>query len=192
MSEFNDRPFTLGSLTGIRSFRVDHYGRLKASQFEVVWTPGEMVGRCLKGQGSSLSTITFYLTSDLTRPSAAPPPPPPPKEHRAGVKDCTCGFYAYFDNGPNSYHHGANVLGLIEGYGVTTVGTRGFRSEKARIQALIIKPKKASPLTARVRANYPDVPVFESKSAAIEAFPLTAPVGPTPDTDPEFWTREAL
>lgn len=40
-----------------------------------------------------------------------------------------------------------------------------------------------------VRGNYPDVPVYSSLAAALAEHPLTAPPPPTPDTDPDFWTR---
>jgi len=40
-----------------------------------------------------------------------------------------------------------------------------------------------------VRRNYPDVPVYRNRAAALRAHPLTVPSVPTPDTDPEFWTR---
>lgn len=211
MTEFSDRLFAAGSLTGIRSWRVDRYGRLLASQINAVWTPGENVGRCFKDRFSggvvyhgSTVKYTFdpttgygYATPSLTGASILSAPrfeqyTPPCDKHTPGALSCKCGFYAYFDNGPNAYHEGGNVLGLIEGYGVTTVGTRGFRSEKARIQAFIIKPRDRVGLTARVLANYPDVPVFERKREAFEQFPLTPPDFPLPESDPEFWTREVL
>lgn len=47
---------------------------------------------------------------------------------------------------------------------------------------------------AKLQRNYPDVPIFRSEKAALKAFPLTpppAPPEPTPETDDNFWTREA-
>lgn len=208
MSDFSDRPFAAGSLIGIRSWRVDTYGRLQASQVNVVWTPGEMVARCMREQytyggslASSLSQQLMSMSKVYGYSSSAFPDPtthvsiastPPPEPHRVGSLSCTCGFYAYFDNGPNTYHAPSNVQGLVEGYGVTTVGTRGFRAEKARIKALIVKPKTRFGLFARVLANYPDVPVFERKRDALAEFPLTPPSMPGPELDLDFWTRETL
>ena len=47
---------------------------------------------------------------------------------------------------------------------------------------------------SRVLANYPDVPVYPSIEAALREHPLTVPPDdpvPTPETDPDFWTRSA-
>ncbi len=169
---------------------------------------------------------------------------------RVGQIGCTCGYYGYFDNGHNPHHTKGNVLAVVEAYGVTTVGSRGFRAEKARIVGLIdpahkgwrrvvnhrnlawlclaantfklaqslvltrwsdaassvvamaiiaalmfapvfrdrIYPK-STPLPESVRANYPDVPVYRSRKAALKAHPLTPPPKPTPETDADFWTR---
>lgn len=52
---------------------------------------------------------------------------------------CTCGFYAYNNQESlirNSYTNDSAVFGLIKGYGKVTIGTKGFRAEKADIVAL--------------------------------------------------------
>jgi len=51
-----------------------------------------------------------------------------------------CGFYAYFDDDPVNENYGGQVVGLIEGTGIATVGRKGFRSEKAKIVALVKHP----------------------------------------------------
>lgn len=61
--------------------------------------------------------------------------------HRVGSKDCTCGFYAYLDEGQNPNDHDGNVLAIVEGYGVVTYGSRGFRAEKIKVLALIGYPQ---------------------------------------------------
>ena len=61
-------------------------------------------------------------------------------DHNIGHPACTCGFYAYTDWG--SLHQNSltsfedYVFGLVRGYGHVTVGTKGFRAEKAEIVAL--------------------------------------------------------
>jgi hypothetical protein len=200
MSDFSDRPFVAGSLTGLRTFRIDKYGRLMASQIESVWTPGENVGRCFRNlltpQPGSMSFVLQGMAASglfaTTAVKKKEEPVPPAGEHRAGLQHCSCGFYAYFDNGYNGYHQRGMIKGLIEGYGITTVGTRGFRSEKAQIKALIIPPKRASFTTDLVRTNYPDVPIYESRGKAFADHPLTPPLTPDATSDPEFWTRDAL
>lgn len=52
---------------------------------------------------------------------------------------CVCGFYAYTDLESiikNSYNQPNSVFGLIRGHGKVTIGTKGFRAEKADIIAL--------------------------------------------------------
>lgn len=61
-------------------------------------------------------------------------------KHSIGHPACTCGFYAYTDW--NSLYQNSltsvddYVFGLIRGYGHVTVGSMGFRAEKADIVAL--------------------------------------------------------
>lgn len=65
----------------------------------------------------------------------------PRREHVPANPACTCGFYAYthvqplFDNSTTATY---SVFGLIQGYGTVTLGTKGFRAEKARIIALTV------------------------------------------------------
>jgi hypothetical protein len=132
----------------------------------------------------------------------------------AGVS-CQCGFYAYFDggndyltdnfaasgmivNGGFTYTTGspdtaARVGAVIEGWGTCTVGTRGFRAEKAKVLALI-KPKgtdaRREVAFLRAQRNYPDVAVFATERDAIAEFPLSDPIAASPD-DEDFWTRSA-
>lgn len=117
---------------------------------------------------------------------------PEPPEHVVGTVKCKCGFYAYFD-GRNDYLASApheRVGGLVEGYGVCTVGTRGFRASKARLIALIQPEAELADPTRwdRVLHNYPDVPVYADKRAALEAHPLAEGMVPTPETNEDFWT----
>lgn len=211
MSElFSERPFVAGSLTGIRSFKIDRFGRLRATQINVVWTPGENLARCMKDQFNTSSTFLSMLSLSIPKqiykvdpvngmitpvteydePKVEPAPKTP--DHRVATLGCTCGFYAFFDNDENQWHEPGQIKGLIEGYGLTTVGTRGFRCEKAKIRALILPERRRTTATDAVQRNYPDLPVFASRRLAFAEFPLTPPARPTPETDKDFWTREAL
>lgn len=134
MSDFSDRPLVAGTITGLRSFRVDKYGRLAGVVHKCVFKPGENLARCRRGVPDE-----YRYTRFNGRPSY-----PDKGEgqtstdvHQVGRRGCECGFYAYFDRGANQYHDSGNVLALIEGYGLVTVGSRGFRAEKARLVALV-------------------------------------------------------
>jgi hypothetical protein len=211
MNEFSDRPFAVGSLMGVRSFRVTPDGVLTGCVYREPWLSGVNEATCTRGataqslmhlsalmqqmgvsgaeaawqMGAWAASVAgrVYLTK---RPKPPPPPKPverqPTPEHQAATLDCTCGFYAYFDQGHNPHHEPGNVLGIVEGFGVCTVGTRGFRSSKARIRALIEEPLLAD-YWSDIRWNYPDVPTFPTLAAALAEFPLTVPEG-TPERPP--------
>lgn len=117
-------------------------------------------------------------------------PKPLPKHNLAGL-GCTCGYYAYF-NGRNDYKDSERVTAIIEGFGVCTVGTDGFRASKARLVAMVQPGNGMDPIRAGLIArNYPDVPMYARKRDALAAHPLTTDHIPTPETVEDFWTREA-
>lgn len=210
MSEFSDRPFVAGSLTGIRAFSVDALGRLTGVTHKQVWLPGENIADCRRveygntwGHGGlvtpgHLVQSIFEWTAPRQRVSLVHAGREAAKKerelasHRPGSLACQCGFYAYFDDAYNNpYDQKDRVRGLVEGYGLVTVGSRGFRAEKAKIVALIISTNRRNALTDRLIANYSGVPVFARRRDALEKFPLVAPPVPTPASDPDFWTRSA-
>jgi hypothetical protein len=93
---------------------------------------------------------------------------------------CSCGFYAYL-NGVNEYHMMGQLMsmaltgrirvtGIVEGYGETFIGTRGFRAKKAKIVALYAGSETARQLLAR---QYPDVPIYRSLLAMRAEYPPT-------------------
>ena len=149
-------------------------------------SPSYGTGACPCGCGMEVE-FTDGDTKSLAEKAVAPTTPPKPTHVLGGVK-CTCGFYAYFD-GLNDYKKPENGAAIIEGYGVCTVGDRGFRASKARLVALVEPKGKVSPLLReRLHRNYPDVPFYPSKREAVDAHPLTPPPTPGPDDD-DFWTR---
>lgn len=120
------RPFSgpelaVGTILGFRQFQVSGtgiFGRLMPiSARSTPWTSGENIARCVNGLHS----------------------------HRAVAdKNCSCGFYAYhspqyaISNFCSPLVHGILVHGIIEAYGRVTIGTKGFRAEKARIKMLCV------------------------------------------------------
>lgn len=168
MSDFADRPFVAGTLTGIRAFKPQD-GWLRAPVNRTsVWRPGENVAECVP------QPFSAFNRDD---------------PHQVAGMGCRCGFYAYFHAGYNPHQRPGDVLGLIQGYGVVTVGTRGFRCEKARIVALIA-PDVPNFDLGFVFANYPGVALFNSVEEAVAEFPLTVPEG-TPDVPPLTGTLTA-
>jgi hypothetical protein len=147
------------------------------------------------------------VTPDPTPTKIVPPMPAPGEkkpviEHRLAGVACQCGFYAYFDGG-NDYlqqpesswsdDKAPRIGAIIEGWGVCTVGARGFRAEKAKVVALIIPDSTKGRLEVaftKARRNYPDALVFDTERDAVRAIPLTDPIQATPEDD-DFWTRSA-
>lgn len=192
--DFDQRPFLMGSLIGTRCFRLDNYGRLQpVNDFpNSTWTPGENLATCHRQYqidqyvGGSWSA---YLHDDDGNPIDVRKYKIP--EHEIATAGCWCGFYAYYDNLDNPHYQQGYLYGLIEGYGVMTVGTRGFRCSKAQIKALVI-PAKRSMAWTKVAANYSPIPVFETESEALKKFPLSLPSDiPNPENTDDFWTRKA-
>lgn len=101
---------------------------------------------------------------------------------------CECGFWAYDEGGFKA--HGS-VVGVIEGYGKTTVGTKGFRSEKARIVALSCEDSEGNrhsrSTLARLAALYPEVAFADNQDALIDAYPEV--LRDWPEVDEGFWLR---
>lgn len=82
--------------------------------------------------------------------------PPGGGKHKVAGKDCHCGFYAHTDGKDDYRVYQNTVTGIIEGWGRVTIGSRGFRAEKARIVAFIDdKPEKFEP------EPLPEKPVLE-------------------------------
>lgn len=263
----------VGTATGIRLWRVDDLGRLTGLTHRTVWTPGVNTARCGRtrrtpacaagncGRVHGYELSTAGLGMDACRE---------PAPCDGGDPACGCGFWAYHDGvtGSESAPGPSMVLGVVEGHGKTTVGTKGFRAQKARIVALAFprrhtidrtrerrlrrrgwaaawafiavglmlydwltdwpwwagvlaglllgaaslpahrpadrerkrnhaewtRLQAAAPSAeaeARIRRNYPDVEFHDSIEAMKAAHPPDPMLEPTPDNDPEFWTRDA-
>jgi hypothetical protein len=190
--EFSGSEFSMGTAVGVRSWDVDKLGRLVSPSYHMVWPPAEVGAECRKTEAvqyrvSMTAGGSYTLTSPEAETAEA-------EEHNQA--SCSCGFYAYYE-GFNDYATDGRITGVIEGYGETQIGTRGFKSAKARIVALYIPAQGANERLIgetkfdRVRTNYGGkVAIFDDYAHMVAEFPTTAPEdAPTPDTDPDFWTR---
>jgi hypothetical protein len=177
MTGFSDAPFVAGSLVGLRSFIVDR-NRLSAVTLPWIFDTQTMTAQCLAG---------VYLDGDDGG-----------LDHRAGDARCTCGFHAYYD-GTNDFAKANStgwrtVSGIFQGFGLTMSGSRGFRSEKGRIIALIRPAGRTAYNFDNVALHYPGLPIYESLAAALVDHPLRSPDGvvsiPNPDDPTEHEPRE--
>ncbi len=130
----------------------------------------------------------------------------PPVVEPHSISKCTCGFYAYL-NGVNDFQGAGNVVGVIQGYGECVLGTRGFKATKARVVAVyvptvdryidaetpadVLVRKSTLPVSGdRLKTLYPEVKFYEDYDEMVAAHPPSEP-DVTPETDEDFWTREA-
>jgi hypothetical protein len=99
------------------------------------------------------------------------------ENHLAPNSRCTCGFFAHWksSNGPpfNRYPDRVSVLGVIEGWGRTCIGTKGFRCRFAQIRALSSDQETLPWLTRRRLRRVWNVPVFQHEKTMLHHFPVT-------------------
>jgi hypothetical protein len=211
--EFAGVGFAPGVVRGSRAFGVDKLGRLTGVVHRQVWRPGENDAECRKTEDpyaiggyvtvaqqmvqqlsysynrpytwSSIPT-SYSLTSKSRKQITEPESTPEPAH---SYEKCACGFYGYYD-ASNDYYQDDRVNGIVEGYGETVIGTRGFRAMKARIVALHVPESVVDRYTKLVGRNYPDIPFFTSFKDMVSEFPPDGGVkAVSPDTDPDFWIR---
>ena len=170
-----DLPLAAGSVTAVRLLHVDLTSAeaivggapapaagLLAGVFGGVWRRGENVAVCGGGQGS-----------------------PPCDRGLVPAPECGCGFWAYWAlryAWRCDYYWRGDVIGVVQGYGRTRIGTRGCRSGKARILGLHVRPpgRDCQPRAlcdddiAEVLESYYGVPCYPSLAEMLAACPLTA------------------
>jgi hypothetical protein len=170
-----DLPLAVGSVTGVRLWHVDTTAAeavlngtpvqvegLLTGVFGGVWRRGENVAVCGGGQASL-----------PCEPDVVP------------ALGCGCGFWAYWAlryAWRCDYYWRGEVIGVIQGYGRTRIGTRGCRCGKARILGLHVRPADRGDEpralshdgVAEALGSYYGVPCHPSLTEMLAAHPLTA------------------
>lgn len=93
--------------------------------------------------------------------------------HRAPELGCSCGFYAYGAPEHVEYIQSDYVLAVVACSGRIRAGTKGIRSEKARLIALWAARDIPDDLLERIRTKYPDVRIYRDRGAMLAEFPTT-------------------
>lgn len=200
MSDFNgeDFDFAVGAIKGLRSWKADDQGRLRGVTYPAVWLPDENLAVCKEPGGkyepcpkADDMTIYFYGRGTCSDPTCTP------RGHFVAASETHafdaehgCGFWAYDEHHFNP--HG-DVVGVIEGYGKTTIGTKGFRCEKARIVALCREDADGDDLSLslwlRLKQLYPSAEFFEDYDDMVMAHRAVLMSWDEPDED--FWNVPA-
>lgn len=170
-----DLPLAAGSVTAVRLWHVDMTSAeavangtavpvqgLLTGVFGGVWQPGENAAVCGGAEGS-----------------------PPCHPDLVPAPECGCGFWAYWAlryAWRCDYYWRGEVIGVMQGYGRTRIGTRGCRCGKARILGLHVRPARPDRQpqglrphdVAEVLGSYYGVPCYPSLAEMLAAHPLTA------------------
>lgn len=149
----DDYEFAAGSIKGMRSWSIDDQGRLRGVTYPALWKPGENTATCRKtperepcpkrgelkvdvkqvscgcGCGEMDEARTYSTCGEEgcwrgTHPAG---------QRHAYDAECSCGFWAYDEH---SFEEYGDVTGIVEAWGKVTIGTKGFRAEKAKVVAL--------------------------------------------------------
>lgn len=176
--DFGEREFALGSIIGHRAWRVNPDGVLYGVNHGQDWLPGENVAEC---KAHPPPDVVPRKGEDETYESYNDRAQAWKSSHE--MIACDHGFYAYTDSDHDRdyyYTHEPVLVGVVEGYGETLIGTKGFRCMKARILAVSVAPFKGvwtlEPFVIeRLRRNYPGVAFFESRLAMLSEFPVGVP-----------------
>lgn len=164
-------PLIMGSVRGVRAWRFEK-GKLESPHANGnYWTQGEQIARC------GNRPIKYGRLTDLDTPWVFNRIPRP--KH---LKNCMCGFYACYWDEVDQVHDTWGVVGVIEGYGQTALGTLGFRSEKAKIVALA-PARRVGPFRygsfnrpfriKDLRRAFPDTPVYRKSKDMFLNHPVT-------------------
>jgi hypothetical protein len=142
----------VGEIRALRSFRIGRGGQLYPLFGDEPWSAGTNTAHC--------------RASGLFSHSQA--------EHLVVSPDCTCGFYAYGDgDAAAEYPHSNNVLAVVACWGRVVAGTRGLRSQHARIEAIWMSSTVPADLAATVADQYPAVTVYDDRATMLAEHPAT-------------------
>lgn len=151
MREFAGAEPLVGEVVGLRTFRIDESGLLLPVHSDGAWYDGMNTASCAP-------------------PTGHHPRGPHPVPHQ----DCECGFYAYGSPVAAAQNRQCRyVQAVVSCWGGVVAGTKGFRAEHARIDAIWIGPAAPLWLRRRVASRYPSARLYADVSAMRAEHPLT-------------------
>lgn len=178
-----DSPVFVGELRGYRTWQLGpeysfsvHFGEnlfhlsnvraVKASVLMSVFSStiwgNTLVANCEGGKRVTRDPSGFYVQEDFSHQETASPHP-----------ECTCGIYAFYKASRASNYFGI-IGGAVAASGTIVPGTKGFRAERARIEALtVLRNRFREPelLEETLRSKYHGVPIFSNWESLVKEFP---------------------
>jgi hypothetical protein len=149
MDAFSGYEPQVGEIRALRTFRIGRDGGLYPLFNDVRWAAEANTAHCHRpGMGGA---ETDHLVVD------------------AG---CTCGFYAYADEqAAADYPHSRHVLAVVANWGRVVAGTRGLRSQYARVEAIWMSPTVPADLAAKVAERYPSTVCYTDRAVMLSEHP---------------------
>ena len=155
-----DEEFVMGSILALRAWGFDPKSRVLLGCYNKAWHAGENRARCHR------------MGAPWTKQTEP--------QHASPSKGCGCGFWGYWAGGvelAEVRHYNSTlrtVVGVAEMYGRTTEGTKGIRSEKARIRAMApglgLGAWEANEVRDALTNFDPAVELYENVAAMITAY----------------------
>jgi hypothetical protein len=142
----------VGEIRAVRTFRVGPGGALYPLFSNTPWGDGANTARC--------RAVRLAAVSGPSHPAPDP--------------DCTCGFYGYAsDAAAGEYPNARHVLAVVACWGRVVAGTRGLRTEHARVEAIWMSATVPAELAAMVGERYRSVSVYTDKATMLAEHPPT-------------------
>jgi hypothetical protein len=141
----------VGEIVGLRTFRVDDWGRLLGLYSTLSWYDGANTANCAPPTGERGHD-----------------------DHAVPALDCECGFYAYGSvEAARVQRQARYVQAVVSCWGGIVAGTLGFRAQHARIDALWLHPNVPRWARQRVAARYPSAHMYADRALMLAEHPPT-------------------
>jgi hypothetical protein len=151
MREFAGCQPLVGEVVGLRTFRIDDSGTLLPLHSDGRWYDGPNTAICAPPTGHH-----------------------PFGPHPVPGEQCECGFYAYGNAAAAAQNRNCrHVQAVVSCWGGVVAGTKGFRAEHARVDAIWISPSAPLWLRRRVATRYPSARLYAESAAMLAEHPLT-------------------
>ncbi len=175
-----DINFGVGEIYTIRKWKLTPDGILRSYTYPYEWNGAINTAICNKFERA------HAMLKELDK-----------VHHPAPMKDCTCGFWSYYDptgQWQSTVGTDTNTVfafeGIIKSWGKVIAGDRGIRSQHSKIVALCVEFPVAhysvSPENKRLRASvlrdligigkYPGIDIVAKRIELLDKYPLSIPL----------------